>query len=119
MNFAAVFVRVLHVFFIGFMVYAPFSSNPAFVFLASFVYPFLFLHWVSNSDACFLTVVEKRLRGLEHDSDSFINSIVSPIYVIDSNTLKRTIWIASVGLWGVSVYRLIRNPSLLHQLKNS
>jgi hypothetical protein len=118
MNVAAVIVRLLHVFFVGFMIYAPFSSNPAFVLLASFVYPFLFLHWLTNSDACFLTIVEKRLRGLDTDSDSFINSIVAPIYVLEETSMKKVVWIVSLCLWGVSVYRLVINPSFMNELRN-
>jgi hypothetical protein len=66
-----------------------------------------------------LTIVEKRLRGLESDSESFINSIVAPIYVLDETSMKKMIWIISIGLWAVSVYRLVRNPSLMYQLKNT
>ena len=48
-------------------------------------------------------MLEKRLRGLDTDADSFVHKIVAPIYVIDDAVLKRFVFAATLGLWYVSL----------------
>lgn len=108
MEFADI-VWAAHVGFIVWMVWAPFSGMRDMVLLHAAICPFLMAHWIMHSDGCALTVLEKQLRGLENDSESFIHRLVAPVYVIDDAVLKRVVFIATLGLWSVSLYRILHD----------
>lgn len=100
---AANLVRVLHLILIAFIIIVPFYS-----FFGHFekMWPFyvlhltlglsLLVHWHYHNDACFLTLVECKLRGIE-PNQSFVHSVVSPVYKIEDET------ISLVSHWGVPV----------------
>lgn len=99
-------VQMIHLGFIAWMIYAPFSGIDELIVLHSIICPFLILHWMMNADGCVLTLIEKHLRGLENDGESFIHKIVAPIYVIEDSTLKQFVFIVTLGLWMVSLKQL-------------
>jgi hypothetical protein len=99
-------IQMIHLGFIAWMIYAPFSGIDEHILMHAIICPFLMLHWIVNSNGCFLTMVEKHLRGLECDDESFIHKIVAPIYVIDDATLKPMVFGATLGLWWVSLRQL-------------
>lgn len=99
-------IGAVHMAFIAWMAYAPFSGIDEFVVMHAVVVPFLFLHWWTNADGCALTVLEKYVRGLERDSESFVHRIVAPIYVIDDAALKRVVMWVTFALWMVSLGKL-------------
>lgn len=101
-------VRALHVLFIAWMIYAPFSNNEEMLVFHAIVAPFLMLHWSLNDSGCILTQVEKHLRGLQDDSQSFIHSIVAPIYVIDDRTLQPVVFATTIALWLITLSRIDR-----------
>jgi len=101
----AVLVRALHAAFIAWMVWAPLYGSRETLKMHAIVCPFLMLHWATNSDGCALTVLESRLRGVS-PTRSFVHSVVAPVYVIDDATVKRTVWLATLGLWSVSLWKL-------------
>ena len=70
------------------------------------VVPFLVLHWLTSTDGCFLTLLEKRVRGLNEDGESFIYNIVRPLYVIDDASLRWVVLGATLGLWAVTLRQL-------------
>ena len=43
------------------------------------------------------------MRGLENDDESFVHSIVAPIYVIDDASLRYVVMALTIGLWLVSL----------------
>jgi hypothetical protein len=106
MTYAAIVVRIVHVAFIAWMIYAPFSKIDEFLVMHAILVPFLMLHWLTSSDGCALTLLEKRLRGLECNSQSFIHSIVAPVYVIDDASLKTVVMAGTLGLWLVTLRQL-------------
>ena len=105
-EFAATVIRAIHIVFIAWVVYAPFSGNDQFLLMHAVICPFLMLHWMTRSAGCALTLLEKRLRGLEDDGESFVHKIVAPIYVIDDATLKLVVFGATMGLWIVTLSKL-------------
>lgn len=107
----ATIVRLVHVLFILWMVYAPFSSDKNMVVLHAFVAPFLMLHWVTMNGDCALTMLEKHIRGLEHDNESFMYKLVAPVYVIDDASMRRLVCATTVVLWSISVYRLTQTDT--------
>jgi len=102
----ATLVKILHILFIAFMIYAPFSKIDEFLVMHAFLVPFLVMHWLTSTDGCALTILEKRLRGLEHDTESFMHALVAPIYVIDDATLRSTVMLITLGLWTVTLRQL-------------
>lgn len=105
---AGIFVRILHLGFIFWMIYAPFSGIDEFLLLHAVICPFLMLHWLTSSTGCALTLLEKTMRGLKHDNQSFIHSIVAPVYVIDDASLKPIVWSSTMVLWVITLSRLKR-----------
>jgi len=103
---AGAVIRLIHLGFIAWMVYAPFSGVDEFLVMHAVVVPFLVLHWLTSTDGCFLTLLEKRVRRLNEDRESFIYNIVSPLYVIDDASLRWVVLGATLGLWAVTLRQL-------------
>ena len=81
-------VKFIHSMMVLFFVIAPFSRNCEWIVLHSLLVPFLFLHWLTNNDTCALTEIEKLLSNKTENTDTFIGSIVSPIFKLSSNDTK-------------------------------
>lgn len=109
MDYAWILVRILHILFIAWMVYAPFSGNEVMLVFHAMIAPFLMLHWILHADGCILTVLEKHLRGIDNDSQSFIHSIVGPIYMIDDASLKKIVFMTTFALWMITLSQLNRD----------
>ena len=99
-------VRAIHVAFIAWMIYAPFSGIDEFLVMHAITVPFLIAHWLTSADGCFLTLLEKRVRGLDSDDKSFIYKIVRPLYVIDDASLRTLVILATLALWSVTLSKL-------------
>jgi hypothetical protein len=112
MNAAGSLVRILHLGFIFWMIYAPFSGINEFLLLHAVICPFLMLHWLTSSSGCALTLLEKKVRGLDHDDESFIHSIVAPIYVIDDASLRPIVWTSTMVLWLITLRKLKHLPTI-------
>lgn len=105
-RWVATLVSVLHMAFVGFMIWAPFSSNRAALVMHLVLTPFLWIHWVLNDDTCVLTALERKLRGLSDDSSSFFYKVVSPIYKISDEHVRLACWLASAALWLVTASKV-------------
>lgn len=103
---AAVVVRIVHLAFIAWMVWAPWSGSETVLVMHAVVCPFLMLHWLTSTDGCVLTLMEKHLRGLERDDHSFIHSVVAPVYVIDDVQVRAIVALGTAGLWALTLGRL-------------
>lgn len=113
-----ILVRTLHILFIAWMIYAPFSKNETMLVFHAIISPFLMLHWILSDSGCILTHIEKHIRGLEHTSQSFIHSIVAPVYVIDDNRLKPFVFASTIGLWLITLRQVdmdMVQRAFLHQ----
>lgn len=112
MDWLAFGIRMIHIGFIMWMVWVPFTNNDSMLMMHAIISPFLMLHWILNNDGCALTVMEKHLRNLDHDHESFIHSIVSPIYKIDDATLRPLVFSLTLGLWFVTLHKVISRKSM-------
>ena len=101
-------ISALHWAFVLFMAWAPFSSNRTALVLHLVLTPFLWLHWLLNDDTCALTMLEKKVRGLEDDSKSFFYALVSPVYKVRDQQVRGLAWVLSVALWLVTLSRVRR-----------
>ena len=103
---AGFLVRVIHIIFILWMIWAPFSKHDESLVMHAIVAPFLMIHWMTGNSQCALTLLEKHLRGLEDDTQSFIHSIVAPVYVISDESLKTWVFASTIVLWFISLSRI-------------
>lgn len=97
-------VKFLHVLIVLFMVVAPFSGKCDYILLHSVMVPFLFLHWATNNDTCALTEIEKFIAGKSDNEATFVGSVVSPVFKIESNEIK----IITLFLWVFSLTFALR-----------
>ncbi len=83
MNFITTLIQAIHLVFIAFVVFTPFSSNPILLHLYLVVIPFMVLHWVVNNDTCALTILESLVTG-KPAKETFVGRIVMPVFQISS-----------------------------------
>jgi hypothetical protein len=101
-------VFVLHVLFVCFVVVTPFTEREELLTLHAFIIPFVCFHWFLANDACFLTLIEQRLRGVPSNK-SFFHALMSPIYKpaeFNDPQLKQAVWVCTLVLWALSVRKL-------------
>ena len=108
-------VWIVHVLFVAWVVVAPFSRDAFTLVLHLIVMPFIFLHWATNDDTCALTLLERRLRGVDADH-SFFHNLVSPVYKIRDEQLRPALWCAALALWLITLSKVIRDPDLVRDV---
>ena len=102
-----VIVWLIHKCFTLFVLLAPFSNNYEYLILHAILVPFLFFHWLTNNDTCALTELEKYLTSKENNTDTFIGSIVSPIYLLeDKCQIKKLKKMLTLLVWCFTLQKL-------------
>ena len=105
----ALFVKIIHLLFVLYVIIAPFSGKCEVITMHAIIVPFLFLHWLTNNDTCALTEIEKFLCNKNDNEETFIGSIVSPVYKVDSNDIK----ILTLLLWVFSLSQTLQCSKVL------
>lgn len=111
-TFLANIVWLLHMLFILWMIVIPFTNIEPMLVLHLIVCPFLWFHWILNEDTCSLTMLEMHLRGVKCD-ESFFHSVVSPVYKISDDDMRSAAWVASIGLWLVTLSKVMKRPKMI------
>lgn len=106
---------LLHALFLLWVVVVPFTNNEPMLVLHLIIMPFLWFHWLLNDDTCALTLMERHLRGVDHE-DSFFHSLVSPVYKIRDKDARVVSWVVSVLLWLVTVSKVLRRPAMVRDV---
>ena len=75
-------INIIHILFVIFVLYTPFSGIKKWLEFHYILVPFLFLHWVTNNNTCFLTNIECIITGEKDTKKTFVGKIVEPIYEI-------------------------------------
>ena len=102
-----VFVWLIHKLFTLFMLLAPFSQNREYIIIHVILVPFLFFHWLTNNDTCALTEIEKFLTSKNKNTETYIGSILSPIYKLEDRCqIKKLKKILLLGVWAFSLEAL-------------
>lgn len=107
-------IFLLHALFVAFLTWAPFSSCDVAIVGCALLMPCLWVHWLLNDDTCALTLLERKLRGVEN-CDSFFYNLVSPIYKPRDADVRAFAWVASVLLWGVAASKVLADPSMVRR----
>jgi hypothetical protein len=107
-------IRLLHLCLVLFVIIVPFLPRVEWTILVLHVSTVmtLLVHWLLNNDGCFLTMVESRIRGI-NESESFMHSIVSPVYKISDVELRELVSNITPLLGLVSLTRLFRDMDLI------
>lgn len=104
---ASLAVRAVHVALVAFVLLAPFSNNPAVLRLHSVAVPSIVFHWMLNSDACCLTLLENKLRGVPvTDTGGFVHGIVAPVYNVHRTDIAALTWTVALLTWVATVVRI-------------
>lgn len=108
----AVIVKIIHILFIIFILSAPFINNECVLSIHFMLIILMWAHWLTNTDHCSLTLLEKAIRGVD-DNQSFLAKIISPIYTVNTKiTFMLTYGITGV-LFVISTTKL-RNHNFEH-----
>ena len=103
-------VRLAHLLLILFITIVPLCSNSLYLLiLHSLFLPLMCLHWYLNNDICALTEVEKVLTNKKNNKDTFIGSILGPVYEPKSDTVLKI----TLALWSITLYKLNSHFNLI------
>ena len=97
-----ILINIIHILFVLFILYTPFSGNKKMLEFHYILVPFLFLHWITNNNTCFLTNLECLLTNEKDTKKSFIGRIVEPIYEIKQWQIQ----IVTLLLWLITKHSL-------------
>lgn len=81
-------IWLIHVLVVILMVLVPLFGNKKYVSMYILIVPFLFFHWATNDDTCFLTILERKLRNVEK-KDAFLQKLISPIYLLPNDDVGK------------------------------
>ena len=116
-EFLADLIFYFNIFVVLFIVFIPFLNvPPAFLILHIVSCISLFVHWLSNSDICSLTVIEGQLRGVDR-TETFTHQFISPVYKISSTEWSTIVWIITFFVMCVSIYKLYHTDKFKMALK--
>ena len=110
MDLVVLIIRCLHIFLIVFMVGVPLTKNVDWSLLVLHLSTsiLLLLHWAVNEDKCAMTYLESYIRGIPV-SNSFMYQLVSSVYNINDEKLKKIVTFSTIILGGISAYRLYKS----------
>lgn len=114
--FLANVVRLIHLAIVVFIVVSPFLKKRNWMIDILHVVSVITLvaHWYMDEDTCFLTYLESAIRGIPVQ-ESFVYSIVSPVYKISDEEVKSLVMIATPVLGLISFVRILNNWSHIKQ----
>ena len=115
-TFLANLIYVLHIAFIVWFIITPFTQNEPMIVLHLMIAPLLMLHWILSDDSCCLWLAECKLRKLDHKEESFFYNLIAPFYKINDisdSTVKSGVWVFTLILWLVSLFKVFRDPGML------
>jgi len=115
-NFLADAVSIFHVLVILFVILGTFSDHPAVLILHITFLLCLLVHWICNSDFCFLSLAESKLRGIKN-TRTFSHQFISPIYLISEYSWNQIVTVVTILLLMISIYRLRNNEKFNKALK--
>lgn len=103
------FIYVFHLLIIMFVVFIPFTQIPAYLILHVVFSICLISHWYNNNNACSLSMLESKLRGIDY-TNGFSHQFIAPIYDISTTEWSKICYVIVITLSLVSIYYLITSP---------
>lgn len=105
-------IWLLHLLFVLWVVIVPFTNSSYMLVLHLILMPFIWCHWLLNSDVCALTLAERYFRGVD-STESFFHNLVSPVYTLSDSSVGRLAWIVSIALWTLTLTKVLRRPAMI------
>ena len=85
-NILADIISFIHAWILSFVILVPFIGEIYFV-LVNLMFMFgIMFHWYLNSNICALTLLEKALRGVAEDGETFFGQIFGKVYSIGNDS---------------------------------
>ena len=101
MEILANIIAFLHLVLVIFIVSTPFLIDNTFLLLFySFIVFSIMFHWITNNDACVLTLIESKLRN-KKSNQTFMGRLISPVYRISSTEIR----LATLALFLFALYK--------------
>ena len=110
-------IWTIHLLIVLSVIFIPFFGNEKLLKTYIIIVPFLFFHWATNNDTCFLTVLESNLRGLDK-KDTFFQRIMEPIYIVPNDAIGMASKFITMFLYYICLYRVgIINKKIFNNIK--
>lgn len=107
-SFLADLVFVFHCLIVAFVILAPFTNNPAILIVHITFGLCLIVHWFANSNTCSLTLLEANLRGIKI-TETVSQQFVGPMYDVSASEWSNIVWIVTMTVMCISMYKLYNN----------
>jgi hypothetical protein len=104
-------IFIFHCLVVLFVLFAPFTNIPS-LFILHITFCFsLMVHWYSNSNVCSLSIMESYLRG-DSRENTFTHQFIAPIYDISDSEWNYIVWIVTIIVLLISIYKLYNSEKL-------
>ena len=109
-------IKILHMSLVVFIICVPlFFFSTYLLFLHFMLIPLILLHWFTNQNICFLTTVEKLLKGIDIDDDDYEKNncitcrLIQPVYDFKKNYQQFYVfsYITCTILWFITLLKFI------------
>ena len=111
-NFYSKLVNIIHSLIVIFVIGAPFIDNECALSVHFMFIILMWAHWLTNTDHCSLTLLEKTVRGVK-DEQSYLAKIISPVYKFN-NKVGFMMTYGLTGLLFLITTTKLRNHNFLH-----
>lgn len=105
-NLTGSIIRLIHIVLIMFILLGIFFEKKELVRIHAAILLSIMVHWILNNNSCFLTVLEKKIYGIENNEETFIYQIVSPIYTVNDDEISKLVYLFTFFIYSYSVYKL-------------
>ncbi len=107
-------IRFIHLVLILFVLVVPFTGNIKLLYEHVIIVPFLLAHWLTNSDHCMLTYLERITRDVltndPKETDCVTCQIIEPVFNITSSKQQNNIiYVITTILWFISFSKVYKN----------
>ena len=99
-------IFIIHILIIILMLTLPLSNKLGVLILHWVSLLTLMVHWYFNSNACFLSLLEAKIRNINVKSTIFY-SLVLPFYDMTENEYSKIVWIITLILFSISTYKIL------------
>lgn len=112
-------VRALHALVVAFIILVPFTvKNKMVLIIHHWTCLSLIVHWVTNNDACCLTLLEASLRG-KPASHTFIDQLIGSVYRMPQKwpvDVANSVSVVTVALGAYSLSQSYKAYPILYRL---
>ena len=113
MSVVAVIIQIIHILVICFVLYGPWLKDLMFMLLYLVIIFGMAIHWIANDNSCLLTQLESMARGIPLEN-GFIYRVLTPLFKIEHLDLSKIIYIVTLTLWLIVLYKVIKSPQWKH-----